>query len=43
MVVMNPFGTGGIGLVPSSQAKLKSVGQGACSLVTESGTLMKSS
>ena len=34
--------TGGTGLALSSQAKLKSEEQGACSRATGSGTLMKS-
>ena len=39
---MNLSGTGGTGLALSSQAKLKSEEQGACSQATGSGTLMKS-
>jgi len=36
---MNPFGTGGIGLAFSSQARSKSAGQGACNPVIGNGTL----
>jgi len=39
---MNLSGTGGTSLALSSQARSKSEGQGACSLITGSGTLMKS-
>ena len=37
-LAMNPFGTGGIGLALSSQARSKSEEQGVCSQATGNGT-----
>ena len=41
MLVMNPFGIGGIGLVLNSNANSKSAGQGLCNPLIGNGTSVR--